>query len=126
LARVLALLSPDQLSLAVRRLSPPTAKASVRLAGSPTAAALDTLKELFEGNQKLFVGLYAEKHWDWSVKYPVIRLSFGPGVHKRLASLEAAIHEQLEWYETAWNITEHLPDIPIRNIVGFDVQLDAL
>ncbi|MDY0302139.1 MAG: AAA family ATPase, partial [Trichlorobacter sp.] len=34
---------------------------------------LDTLKELFEGNAALFTGLYAEKHWDWSVKYPVLR-----------------------------------------------------
>ncbi len=75
---------------------------------------LDTLKELFEVNRALFAGLYAENHWDWSVKYPVIRLSFGAGVHKHLSALEAAIHEQLEGYETAWNITEHLPDIPSR------------
>jgi hypothetical protein len=27
---------------------------------------LDTLKELFEGNQKLFTGLAAETRWDWS------------------------------------------------------------
>ena len=36
---------------------------------------LDTLKELFEANQPLFKGLAAEKQWDWSVKYPVIRIS---------------------------------------------------
>ena len=36
---------------------------------------LDTLKELFEGNQTLFQGLAAETRWDWSVKYPVIRIS---------------------------------------------------
>jgi len=41
---------------------------------------LDTLKELFEGNRALFTGLYAEQHWDWARRYPVIRLSFGGGV----------------------------------------------
>ena len=34
---------------------------------------IDTLKELFEGNQPLFEGLQAEKRWDWSKKYPVIQ-----------------------------------------------------
>ncbi len=75
---------------------------------------LDTLKELFEGNQALFAGLYADQHWDWSVKYPVIRISFGGGVHKHQSALEAAIHEQLEGYESDWKIAEHLPDIPSR------------
>ena len=75
---------------------------------------LDTLKELFEGNQTLFTGLYAENHWDWSVKYPVIRISFGGGVHKQLSSLEASIHDQLSGYETDWQIVEHPTDIPSR------------
>ncbi len=38
---------------------------------------VDTLQELFEGNESLFEGLDIHPHWDWSVKYPVIRLSFG-------------------------------------------------
>ena len=38
---------------------------------------LDTLKELFEGNRALFVGLAAENAWDWSKKFPMIRISFG-------------------------------------------------
>jgi len=41
---------------------------------------LDTLKELFEGNRALFAGLYADTHWDWTQRYPVIRISFGGGV----------------------------------------------
>ena len=40
---------------------------------------LDTLKELFEGNQALFEGLAIHEHWDWSVRHPVVRLSFGSG-----------------------------------------------
>lgn len=38
---------------------------------------LDTLKELFEGNEALFTHLAIHKQWDWSVQYPVIRFSFG-------------------------------------------------
>ena len=37
---------------------------------------LDTLKEIFQGNKKLFEGLYIYDKWDWSIKYPVIKLSF--------------------------------------------------
>ena len=40
---------------------------------------LDTLKELFEGNQPLFAGLYIHDRWDWSVRHPVVRLDFGSG-----------------------------------------------
>ncbi|MDT8406372.1 MAG: AAA family ATPase, partial [Methylococcales bacterium] len=49
---------------------------------------LDTLAELFQANEPLFHGLYAHEHWDWSVKYPVIRLSFGGGVMRDGAGLD--------------------------------------
>ena len=61
---------------------------------------LDTLKELFEGNAALFRGLYAERHWNWSLKYPVLRFSFGGGVLGSKEELEANLHEQLTRYET--------------------------
>ncbi len=35
---------------------------------------LDTLKELFEGSEELFRGLAIHGDWDWSVRYPVVRL----------------------------------------------------
>jgi len=57
---------------------------------------VDTLKEMFEGNQALFKGLHAETHWDWSVKRPVIRISFGEGVKESVAQLDDSIQEQLE------------------------------
>src|SRR5690606_26726788 len=41
---------------------------------------IDTLAELFAGNEVLFRGLHCHDRWDWSVKYPVIRFSFGGGV----------------------------------------------
>ena len=37
---------------------------------------LSTLKEIFSANQKVFEGLYIYDKWDWSVKYPVIHISF--------------------------------------------------
>ena len=40
---------------------------------------VDTLKELFEGNGELFRGLAIHGEWDWTVKHPVVRISFGSG-----------------------------------------------
>ena len=40
---------------------------------------VDTLKELFEGNEPLFRGLAVHDGWDWSVRYPVVRLDFSAG-----------------------------------------------
>ena len=40
---------------------------------------LDTLKELFEGNEPLFAGLRIHDRWDWSLRHPVVRLDFGAG-----------------------------------------------
>ncbi|MGB4499119.1 MAG: ATP-binding protein [Methylococcaceae bacterium] len=57
---------------------------------------IDTLGELFAGNQPLFEGLYIYDKWDWSVKYPVIRISFGGGVVKNLEDLEDTIQDLLE------------------------------
>ncbi|ADR19971.1 ATP-binding protein [Calditerrivibrio nitroreducens] len=37
---------------------------------------VDTLKELFEGNKKLFEGLYIYDKWNWDEKYPVIKISW--------------------------------------------------
>jgi len=56
---------------------------------------LDTLAELFEGHEALFRGLEAERCWDWSRRSPVIRLSFGGGLVRRPAELDAKIREQL-------------------------------
>jgi hypothetical protein len=40
---------------------------------------IDTLKEIFEGNQSLFKDLYIEDKWDFSIAYPVLRISFTSG-----------------------------------------------
>ncbi|MCY4535322.1 MAG: AAA family ATPase, partial [Bryobacterales bacterium] len=56
---------------------------------------VDTLKHLFEGDQDLFVGLDAYDQWDWSVRYPVVKLSFGSGDFKDSDSLQTNVQEQL-------------------------------
>jgi len=52
---------------------------------------LDTLAELFEGNAALFEGLEAEQRWDWSRRFPVIRLSFGGGLVQSRSELDRRI-----------------------------------
>ena len=56
---------------------------------------LDTLKELFEGNEPLFKGLAAENRWDWRKKYPVLSISFGGGVLGSVRDLQQSLHQQL-------------------------------
>ncbi|MFT4243015.1 MAG: AAA family ATPase [Acidovorax sp.] len=75
---------------------------------------LDTLKELFEGNEALFKGLHAEKHWDWSVRYPVLRFSFGGGVLGSAADLQASLHAQLTRYEQDHGLAAQFPDARSR------------
>ncbi|WP_294000786.1 AAA family ATPase, partial [Sphaerotilus sp.] len=59
---------------------------------------VDTLKELFEGNRALFTGLEADTRWDWTVRHPVIRLSFGGGVLRDRVELDQRIAELLDVY----------------------------
>ena len=56
---------------------------------------LDTFKELFEGSEALFEGLHVHDRWDWSVRHPVVRLSFGAGHFKEPGHLEANLLDQL-------------------------------
>jgi hypothetical protein len=56
---------------------------------------LDTLAELFAGSEVLFEGLAAQERWDWSRRYPVLRLSFGGGVVNSREELGKKIGELL-------------------------------
>ena len=61
---------------------------------------LDTLKELFEGNEPLFQDLAIHDQWDWSVKYPVLRFSFGSGNFTDPGYLQQNLMAQLDKLET--------------------------
>ena len=50
---------------------------------------LDTLKNIFEGNREYFNGLAIEPKWDWSVKYPVIKISFDVELRSAIMVKEA-------------------------------------
>jgi hypothetical protein len=52
---------------------------------------IDTLRELFEGNEALFRGLHIHDRWDWSRRHPVIHISFSDGVLQSRADLERRI-----------------------------------
>ena len=60
---------------------------------------LDTLKELFEGSEALFEGLHIHEHRDWSVRHPVVRLSFGAGHFKEPGYLHVNLMAQLDYVE---------------------------
>ena len=62
---------------------------------------VDTIKELFEGNEPLFRGLAIHDRWDWSAPRPVLRLDFGGGgygepglVHKEAAARLGALERE--------------------------------
>jgi hypothetical protein len=75
---------------------------------------LDTLKELFEGNRALFAGLYADAHWDWARRYPVIRISFGGGVLTSVDHLHDILDGQLLNHEAACGLAQQTLSIRRR------------
>ena len=56
---------------------------------------VDTLKELYEGNEQLFRRLAVHDAWDWSKRRPVVRLSFAGGNFRRPGELQASVMQQL-------------------------------
>ncbi|MEB3299817.1 MAG: AAA family ATPase [Candidatus Sericytochromatia bacterium] len=73
---------------------------------------VDTLKELFEGNRELFTGLAAEDRWDWSVKHPVIRLSFSSLEEPSPEGIATEVEDQL------WRIEAMIPGYVPRGRLG--------
>ena len=57
---------------------------------------INTFAEVFSGNEPLFQDLYIHPHWDWSVTYPVIQISFGGGVLRNREELDQHISEALQ------------------------------
>ena len=75
---------------------------------------LDTLKELFEGNEPLFAGLYIHDCWDWSVRYPVLRLDFGRGNFKESGYVKTNLMAQLDAVERRTGVASDYATEPER------------
>ena len=75
---------------------------------------LDTCKELFEGAEPLFRGLAIHGRWDWSVKRPVLRLSFGGGHFKDPDHLPANVMAQLDAVERETGVVSRYASAPDR------------
>jgi hypothetical protein len=72
---------------------------------------VDTLKEIFEGNQKLFEGLYIYDKWDWSKKYPVIKLDFAAGGGKNQNELDLRLSALLQQNKERLGVTYDSKDL---------------
>ena len=75
---------------------------------------LDTCKELFEGNEPLFKGLAIHDRWDWSVRHPVLRLSFGSGNFKEPGYVETNLMAQLDAVERRTSVVADYSTGPER------------
>ena len=68
-------------------------------------------RELFEGNEPLIEELAIHDGWDWPVRHPFVRLSFGSGNFKEPGYVEASLMEQLAASERrATVVTEYSTD----------------
>ena len=74
---------------------------------------LDTLKELFEGNEALFRGLAIHDR-DWSVRHPVVRLDFGSGSYLEPGGLHEDVMAQLEAVAEDAGIAPRYATAPVR------------
>ena len=75
---------------------------------------LDMLKELFEGNEPLFTGLYVHDRWDWATRYPVLRLSFGGASFNTVGSLHASLMAQLDAVQRRTGVVSGYDTAPER------------
>ena len=77
---------------------------------------LDTLKELFEGNEELFTGLHIHDRgdWNWSASHPVVRLDFAGGSFKDPGYLQTNLAAQLDGMEVASGVGPRYDTAPER------------
>ena len=83
---------------------------------------LDTLKELFEGNEALFEGLAIHNDWDWSTSHPVLRLDFSRGDYRIPGYVHQNLMAQLEALERRSEVASDYSTGPER----FSHLLEAL
>ena len=80
---------------------------------------LDTLKEAFSGNKELFKDLAIYNEWNWSVKYPIIKIDFSLALSKNESLLEKSllyfINSIAKEYEI--NLTETLYNLRFEELI---------
>ena len=75
---------------------------------------LDTLKELFEGNEELFKGLRVHAGWTWGAPNPVVRLDFAGGDYRRPNLLEDSLKDLLAAEERRHRVETDSLTVPGR------------
>ena len=70
---------------------------------------VSTMQALFGGHKELFNGLAIYERWDWSVKYPVIKISFG-GVARNREEMKQDVTNILEENQRRLGIVCSRPD----------------
>lgn len=65
----------------------------------------------------MFRGLKIHPHWNWSTRYPVIRISFAEGVLQSRDALDARIADLLRINREALAVAVH-PDLDIAGAFG--------
>lgn len=79
---------------------------------------LSTIKEIFNGNKKLFEGLWIHDQWNWEQKHPVIHLRFSQIAYKELG-LITAISRELDLLAAEFDIhlTEDVVALKFRELI---------
>ncbi len=67
--------------------------------------AVTTLQALFEGKRELFRGLAIEPRWDWSRKWPVLRLDMGNMQYDTVGELSVAVNDYLRHEGERFGVT---------------------
>ncbi len=75
---------------------------------------IDTLKQAFSGNKKLFKSLYLENNWDWDKHYPVLHFSFGEGNLVSLDELNSKINRFLDEYYLRYAVENLYTEVSSR------------
>ena len=104
----------DKTAFALRMIEEGTAYFLSRPRRFGKSLFLDTLAELFAGNEPLFRGLHCHDKWDWAIKYPVIRISFGGGLAKNIEALNASIRFQLNTQAARLGVSLANDDVSVQ------------
>lgn len=75
---------------------------------------VDTFKELFEGKEELFRELAVHDWWDWSKKYPVIKIDFAGGLLRNEEDFENKLLPVLDRIAEPYGITLSSRGLPNR------------